>query len=133
MLHDEGRQMSDVYTRTYVVRKVPITISIIPRIITFGSGFMSVGNFIRLAHFLPNSGPYHSQPKKKLATTATRTASQFRWNCGCMAPPCKKSTRLLPLRLEYGAGGRRGEGLDQRLCRRPVLRAHADAGLGDCV
>ena len=78
MLHDEGRQMSDEYTRTYVVRKVPITISTIPRIITFGSGFMSVGNFIRLAHFFPNSGPYQTQPKKKLATTATTTATQFR-------------------------------------------------------
>src|SRR5258706_2490781 len=48
MPHDERRQMSDEYTRTYVVRKVPITISTIPRIITFGSGFMSGGNFIRL-------------------------------------------------------------------------------------
>src|SRR6266581_1241240 len=54
---------------------------------TFGSGFMSGGNFIRLAHFLPNSGPYHSQPKKKLATTATTTAIQFTWICGCMVPP----------------------------------------------
>src|SRR4029077_16102406 len=100
---------------------------------TFGSGFMSAGNFIRAAHFLPNSGPYHSQPKKKLATTAARIASQFRWNCGCMAPPRKRSARLLPLRLEHGAGGRRGEELDQRLCRGLVLRAHADAGMEDGV
>src|SRR2546427_379050 len=42
-------------------------------------------------------------------------------------------TRLLPLRLEHGAGGRRGEELDQRLCRRRVLRAHADAGMEDGV
>src|SRR6266568_6249818 len=46
--------------------------------------------------------------------------------------PCD-SPRLLPLRLENGAGGRRGEELDQRLCRRRVLRAHADAGMEDGV
>jgi len=39
------------------------------------------------------------------------------------------SPRLLPLRLEHGAGSRRGEELDQRLCRRRVLRAPADAGM----
>src|SRR6267142_2992229 len=40
---------------------------------------------------------------------------------------------FLFLRPEYGAGGRRGEELDQRLCRRRVLRAHADAGMEDGV
>ncbi len=48
------------------------------------------------------------------------------------ARPCD-SPRLLPLRPEHGAGGRRGEELDQRLCRRRVLRAHADAGMEDGV
>ncbi len=48
-----------------------------------------------------------------------------------LRPPV--SPRLLPLRLEHGAGSRRGEELDQRLCRRRVLRAHADAGMEDGV
>jgi len=67
--------MSDEYTRTYVVRKVrsPSHHSADHYL---RSGFMSVGKFIRVAHFFPNSGPYHSQPKKKLATTATTTAAQ---------------------------------------------------------
>src|SRR5437899_3089766 len=47
--------------------------------------------------------------------------------------PCPASPWLLPLRLEHGASGRRGEELDQRLCRRRVLRAHADAGMEDGV
>src|SRR6267154_2093697 len=55
-----------------------------------------------------------------------------------MAPPLIEKTtaispRFLPLRPEHGAGGRRGEELDQRLCRRRVLRAHADAGMEDGV
>src|SRR5882672_11112794 len=52
-----------------------------------------------------------------------------------LAPLCQLyvSPRLLPLRPEYGAGGRRGEELGQRLCRRRVLRAHADAGMEDGV
>src|SRR6266571_4771723 len=49
----------------------------------------------------------------------------------CCLP--RNSPRLLPLRLEHGAGSRRGEELDQRLCRRRVLRAHADAGMEDGV
>src|SRR5689334_15202866 len=85
--------MSEKYTIVYAVRMQPITISTMPRIMTFGSGFMSGGYFINAAHFLPNSGPYHSQPKTKLATTATRTAIQFTCICGCMTPPFGKNPR----------------------------------------
>src|SRR5881396_601159 len=52
---------------------------------------------------------------------------------GATAQTSPLSPRLLPLRLEHGASSRRGEELDQRLCRRWVLRAHADAGMEDGV